>query len=298
MSEKKRAKKLPARWVSFPAALLALMLTGTLLLTLAGATGLYAMSDTTLHTRAALSSDAVDLQMEKVTQNVRAIAENYGFDAEKTLALIDRQSVENLDREMVVWWTEAMRKGELGETPTYEIEGLKDALRADQDFMKTVDPMMEVSTLDAISGKISDAVVNTALLFRETLVRIAVSFAGDRMDIPQIMTLLRKIPWIAGAASLLLMGLIALLMSRNLLAAGKYIGAAISACGLLWLMVMALTWALNLQGMIAEASQALEIQFSHLSRTVTLEGLCMSAALLALGGALMSFASREYRRNG
>lgn len=296
MSAEKKTRRLPARWTSIPAVIAALLLTGALLITLLGGTGVYLMTNQSLHVRAAQNREAVDLQMQKIRTGMEKLGAEYGFDPEPLIDLIDRDSVEILDQEVAAWWTSVLRTGEMTEKPVYEPEGVEDTLLADQNFIDGLDPMVQATTLSTISRRAGQIVLKSAMLFRDALVQMALSFAGEKVDLPDLMAAMQKVPLIGCAACLLLAGLIALLMSRNLIIAGKYIGASISACGLLWIVVMALTWALNLRGMIAEASAALEIQFASLTQFLTGSGFALAAGLMLLGGVLMALARREYRR--
>ena len=87
-------------------------------------------------------------------------------------------------------------------------------------------------------------------------------------------------------------------MSRRILTAGEYIGGAVSASGLLCLTALLMFRQINIRGMVAEASEALSMQVSHLSGILTTQMLIGTAALFLVGGVLMILARREYIRYG
>ena len=296
MSEKQK-RVYPAKWVHIPAALLALILTVCLWGTQLSLVGLQTLTSTELHQRAAAAKDVVDLQMERIAGDVKDLAEEYGFSPEPVIELIRREDVEQLDRDIVTWWTGTTSTGKMGEEPEFTLEGAEKVLQADQKFAGGLDPLLAVSTVDRVVIQITACVKKSAVLFRDILVNAGVRMAGERLDLPEAVTLLKKVPLLAGMAALLCTGLIALLMSRRILTAGQYLGGALIACGLLAALGLLIMKSLNLRGMIAEASAALEAQYAHLSGTITLEVLGGAAVLILLGAGLMILARKEYRRD-
>ena len=297
MSEKKK-NKLPAGWVRIPAAVLALLLTMCLFGTQLSLMGLQVMTSAGLHRRAALAADVVDLQTERIARDVKKLAAEHGFDPEPILAAITRDEVEQMDRDVVDWWTGGMAEGKLGEEPVFDSAGIEKALRADRDYMSGLDPLLAENTLSRVAGDIGDRVRGSAVLFRDMLVEAGARIVGERVNLPQAVALLRKVPLALGLAGLLLAGLIALLMSRRIGTAGQFIGGALAACGLLAALMLLIMKMLNLRGMIAEASALLEAQYAHLAGDVTLEALGIALALIACGVGLMLIARRETRKYG
>ncbi len=296
MSGEKKNRTLPGRGASFLAGLLAFLLTGTLLAALCSGAALFTLSSGDLHTRAALNAGAVDLQMDRIRENVTGLAEEYGFEAKPILDLITRESIEDLDREIAVWWTASAVSGKLGESPAYDLTAAESLLRKDEAFISSLDPMMVNATVQSILQEIGKSVKRSSVLFRDTLVQAAAGFAGKERNLPEIFAAAGRIPGIACAASLLLAGLIALLMSRSILTAGKYIGGALAACALLWLGCMGLIHTLDLGGMIAEASALLSAQFAQLSHDLTMLSFAAAAVLLIAGILMMVPAGKAYRK--
>ena len=295
MSRKKT--EFPSWGLRIPAALLALAMTICLWGAQLSLLGLQVMTSTGLHQRAALAADVVDLQMARIREKTEKLAEENGFPAETLLDLIRREDVEAYDRQVVAWWTGAAASGKLEAEPLFHLEGAVEALRAQESFTAGLEPMMESIVLSRIAGEAEEIVQKSAVLFRDVLVEAGVRMAGERVNLPQITALLRKVPPLAGLGALLCAGLIALLLSRRIQAAGQYIGGALSAVGLLMVLGLIGMRILNIGGMIAEASALMTAQYAHLARIITLETLGGAAVLMAAGGLLMAWAGKEYRRH-
>ena len=291
-----KQNRLPSAGARIPAFLCALILTGCLLATLLSLGLIQVLTDAGLHTRAALARDSVDLQMERIQAEVQALAGEYGFAPGTLDALVTREKVEQYDREIVAWWTGAATAGSLEEEPAFPLDGLMDALRADSGFAGEQEEVILQVNADAVGRKLQSGIGRSAVLFRDLLLQAGIRFAGDTVDLPMMTALMRKIPLITGLAALLMAGLVALCMSRRIQTAGQYIGGALAACGLLMIGFAGVLRMLNLRGMIAEASRALEMQFVHLSHTLTLEILGCAAVLLVLGALLMLLARKELRK--
>ena len=116
--------------------------------------------------------------------------------------------------------------------------------------------------------------------------------AAERADLPEIMGLMKQAAPLMLLTALLLSGLIALLLSRDIRSSFLYIGGSLSGSGLLMILCWTLLKLMDFRSMVAEASAALEMQVSHLGNMITLEMLGTAAALLALGGLLMAWSSR------
>ena len=291
-------KTLPAQGARIFAALASFLLAGCLLgmsLSLIGLQGIFSEQ---LHTRVALSKDAVDRQMDRIAEQIEQMAKEYGFQAETVTAALTRESVESFDRQVVAWWTGALRTGEMGEEPEFLAEGISRALNEDTAFLESQDPTMVNRTVEVITGQVENTVKQSAVLFRDVLVQAGFRMAGERVNLPQMTGLLTRVPGILGLCALGLAGLIALLMSRRILTGGWYIGGGIAACGLLVLLVLALIKSANIQGMIGEASAALAAQWAYLARILTMEMLGTALACFLAGGGLMALAGKEWKKHG
>ena len=291
----KMKRRLPAGWTGIPAALCALLMVLCLLGAGCGLLAVQVTGDRELHARGALKPEALDAQMVRIDEEIRALAAEEGFAAEDLLPLIDRAGVEQMDREFIAWWTYFAVTGKLGEEPSYPMEKGVEALQKDEAWMAGVNSMMAESRAREIVNRAEKKVIRSGMLFRDFMLKAADRFAGSRINLPRVTRLIRQLPGLCGAAAFLLAGLIALLRSRRIQTAGQYIGGALSAAGLLALLGLGLIKALNIRGMIAEASAQLESQYAALAQTLTWETLGAAAALLILGGLCIALARKEYR---
>lgn len=292
MSEKKNGRTRPARWLRVPVILCAMALTACLFLGLASLLTAQVMTSPALHERAATAQDVMDLQMDGIQQGLTELAEEYGFDPTDLTTLVSRDTVKELNLQIVRWWTGSLSEGELLESPSFTLEGVEEALSQDEAFMSQVDELVRHLTLEGIRNKASDIVRSSAIQFRELIVNLGGRMAGERADLPEIMGLLKQAAPLLLLTALLLSGLIALLLSRDIRMSFLYIGGAFSGSGLLMILSWALLKLADLPGMVAEASAALEMQVAHLGTMITLEMLGMAAVMLILGGLLMALSLR------
>ena len=227
--------RMSASFARVLAALCALMLTACLTAALFSVIGIQTLTSSGLHERAALAGDVVDLQMNEIHEKVTALGQEYGFDPQDLISLIKREEVEQLDREMVRWWTGSMASGKLGEMPVFSLAGGEEALMADTGFIAGLEELMIRTMVDRALLRAEQIVQSSAVQFREVLIETGIKAVQGRVNLPQAMSLLQRIPSISALAALLFSGLIALLMSRRIMTAGEYIGGALSAVGLLCL---------------------------------------------------------------
>ena len=293
--KKKQRKNLPARGWHVPAAVLAVLLTVALWATQLGLVGIQIMTDTGLHERVALDAAAVDIQMARIREGIGEIAEEFGFREEPVAALITRTQVEDMDRRIVAWWTGFMNTGEIEEAPAFHA-GLEATLEADTDFTGKLNALAVHNTIESVESRVNDMVRKTGILFREQLVEAGIRRVESRVSLSKIIELVKKLPALGGAFSLLAAGLIAAMMSRKIQMAGRYIGGAMSGCGLLMLATLALVRASGFGSVIGEASEALYGQYSHLARIISLEVIGGAALLMVLGGLGMALAVRARRQ--
>ncbi len=294
MSEKMR-KNMPAKGWNIPAAILAVLLTMALWATQLGAVSLWVVSSQRLHERVALSQESIDHQMTRIEAEISAIGEIHHFDPAPVTAAVTRESVELLNRQTVAWWTGFGATGELQDPPTYHAD-LKENLMKDQGFMQGLEETTINSTIEQIEARVDEAVRKSVVMVRDELIQGGLQRVTDRVDIPKILEIIRKLPGLGAAASLLLAGLIALMMSRRIQVAGQFIGGALSGCGLLMLLTLGLLKALHLEACIGEASAALQAQYHHLARILTMETIGLAALLMIVGGLLMAWAARTMRK--
>ena len=294
---KKQRKSLPAAIWHVPAAVLALILTACLWATQLGIFSLQAASSIRLHERVALDGNIVQSQMNRIAEEMASIAAEYGFDAQKVTAVISREQVEDLNRQVVKWWTGLLSTGEIGEAPGFHAE-LGEILRADTEFTAGQNETQINGRIETIQTQVDEMVRKSGVLFRDQLVKAMIQKASDRINLKEGTALLKILPWIGGAVCLLLAGVIALMMSRKIQTAGQYIGGALCACGLLMIETLMLIRQLNLGESIGEASPALQTQYLHLARALGTEVIGTAIVLMILGGVMIAGAVKARRRAG
>ena len=253
-----------------------------------------ALTSESLYARAALSEDAFRAQMERIRQDLDALGEEYGFDADRLYSLVREEEVRALDQEVIRWWTDFTRTGAAGTEPEFVLAGAEEALRNDAAFLAAQeDPALVKSRIEMIARKAGDGIAGSALLIRGWMVRLVSQMAGQRMNLKTMLAVLRRAPYLAGAFALLMAGVTALLRSRRIQTAGEFIGGAMMAAGVLCAATMGLIRALDLRGMIAEASAGLGTQAAHMARILSLEAAGVSLVLIAAGILLVRRAGKE-----
>ncbi len=295
MKDGKR-RNLPGRGARMLSAVFALLLTGLLALTVLTAGGLRLLTDPEIHLRSALAQDAMDLQMARIEEKLGAIAEEYGLAPETLKALVTREDVEKLNESVVRWWTGAVVSGKLEARPAFHLEGAEEALRADEAWIAGMNPLTVNNAIYAVVGKAERAVADSAVLFRDMLVKTGIELAGRRINLEEVMGLLPRLPRLLGICCGLLAGFIALIMSRRILTAGQYIGGAFGGAGLLMLGMIPLMRSLRLREMVAEASELLAVQFTHLTRAADAGLVILAIGMAALGAVLMILGKRAWEK--
>ena len=290
----KTEKNLPARAMHGPAAILAVLLTTALWVTQLGIICMHALTSENLHMRVALDDSAITMQMKRIEEKTALIAKEYGFDPERVTASISREQIEELDRQVVRWWTGILATGEILDPPVFHAD-LEKTLTEDTEFVKELNELAINSTIESVESRMDEGVRSTAVLFRDQLLSAGLH-KGERMvDFPEMAELLHKLPGLGGAVCLLLAGGIALILSRKIQLAGQYIGGALSGCGLLMLITLLLFRMLNLSASIGEASLALQAQYNHLMRIVSFEVIGAAVLLMLIGGLGMALAAKTKR---
>ena len=178
-----------------------------------------------------------------------AFTEEYGFEPADLTELVSRERVKELNRQIVRWWTGSLSEGKLLDSPSFTLEGTEEALTQDEAFMSRLDEAVRHLTLEGIRNKASDIVRSSGLQFRELIVNLGGRMAEERIDLQEIMGLVKQAAPLMLLTALLLSGLIALLLSRNIRISFLYIGGAVSGCGLLMILSWALLKLLDLRGM-------------------------------------------------
>ena len=251
----------------------------------------WTMSDT-LHDRIVTDSRVLEEQMNSLHEKVKELSQEFGFDPDKVMEEITPEDLQNANLSASHWLTEFFREGKMGETPSFSVGNLEDALREDENFVATQDPYMLKNTILRISGEVDRSLSEKAMLFREPMLRAAERAIGKTIHLPTLISEIRQVTLLSGLASLALAGLIALLTSRRMMLSLRYIGAAMMACGMLLLLGTGLAYLLDLGTLLREISLLAERRF-RLLRVYALVDTVITAGLMLLMGKLSMRAGRS-----
>ena len=265
------------------AALLGFALTITLWATAGLSLGIHFATSEGLYNRVSLSGGVISEQMAAIREDVEALAEEYGFSAERVMALITRERVKALDRQANRWLSQAAREGQLGETPVFELEGLEEALAEDGALAAQADSYAVTSAARTIAGKIESRVTSSGMRFREVLVRAGMKIVERKVPMSSVTGLIRELPGILGGISLALAGCIALLTCRRWTAGLKYMGGSLMACGGLLVLCVGMVPLLGLGGLFSQMSTLAAASWRTLAGWAGGETLGIAAVMIALG---------------
>ena len=281
MKRQHRNPSLPARIAAWPAAML---LTIALAVTLIGRAGTQILTSEDLHVSTATNEEIVTAQMERMSDAVRDLAEEYHFDADRVIAALDRDEFLATDKALAEWWTRITTKGVLdNEIPAWSADSLLETIEC------SFDPEMiqEEQEIREIARGIGLLLEKTArrmqMPVRRTLIMLGFRYLDKRIDLPGIMRIAIRLPKAGIAACLLFAGLVALLMGRRIGTSLKYFGAATGGAGISCLAGLILIRSVNIRGMIRESSEGLANQMDAMMGTVTTEYILCATALLITG---------------
>ena len=127
---------------------------------------------------------------------------------------------------------------------------------------------------------------------RETVFTTGLNIANSKADLPGIIRTLRKLPLLGLAMSLLVSGVIAILMGREITRSLKYYGTALAGAAFSLIAAWLVVLCLGLKKEIAEASAAMAQEIGSMTRILLLEGGGITLALMA-GGYLCLYFYRK-----
>ena len=282
MRSKEIRPALPARIAAWG---IAFLLTVTLTITALG--GLAAVNRVftgeELHVRTATGEDVIREQMDKVSGEIRELAEDYSFSAEAVISVLSREDFEELNRETAKWWTRIMTDGIMDEIPAWTADArVTEAIAASLEPEKTPGEEWD-ETVKGIAIAIEKAVNRTVMPFRKALVTLAVRYTSRKADLPGMIRFAAQIPLAGIALSFLLAGVIALLLGKQIRWSLKYYGAALAGAGLSSLTGLILIRNADLGGMIRAASEGVYHQAQSMMRVVAAETWTAAAVLFIAG---------------
>ena len=270
--------------------LLAFLMTGTLILFslsfVARQTILPAMADD----GAPVSADMIREEKELARRRINDLSELYGFSAEPVIALVDDETLQDLNQQAALWWRSILRDGTPGEELRWNVRKLEQAL--EEDALNREDPEEAEYFASTVAEEIQKGVIRIVLPMRQPVIRLGMQAVEKRIDLPNLISFFLELPWTMLAVSFLIAGVIALTESRRILRAFRYIGSALGAAALVLVTLAVLYLCAGILPMIREASESLTVQYQRVvTGVLVLTGLV--TAVMAAGCAVSLTASRE-----
>ena len=138
--------------------------------------------------------------------------------------------------------------------PSYDVEGLLDAVKADETFRAGVPESSWTATArDKIVQGVQDIVVQAVTPLRLSLLSLGLGKALSMADVPTLRGYLPYLPWALLAACVLLAGLLLLCTHKRMIKGVLYIGSACGAAGICLGVIMGAVAYLGLPGRLAAA---------------------------------------------
>lgn len=276
------------------AILLALMLTGTLILFCVSFLGRQIVLPAMDEDGAQVSGTVIREEQQLARERVTKLAGLYGFDAEPVISLIGEDTIRNLHSQASIWWSSLLRDGKSGEALQWDTEELEQVLAVDPRLAAGNDPEREEYLEVSAAESVRNSIIRMVLPMRLQVIRLGMQEIGKRVDLPNIVTFFLGVPWAALALAALLAGLIALLQGKKFHDAPLYIGSALGGAALVLVTLMILYLCAGILPMIREASAGLTIQYRNvLSGTMIRAGI-LAAAMVA--GCILCLAGKRKNR--
>ena len=230
---------------------------------------------------AQVSEAVIGGETDLIRERITGLAEIYGFSAEPVIAVVNEESVRDMNRQASAWWSSVFRIGTAGDVPAVDTKAIEKAILADETFLQSHDPDETDYLAGEAAAAVSESVLRVVLPLRLTVVNRGLTEAGNVADLPNLLSFLTEIPWAALALSALLAGLIALLGSRKLRYSFQYIGSALGGAALVLIAAAVFALASGLRPLILEASASLALQYDVLASGMLVRLGILAAVMLA-----------------
>lgn len=285
----KRKTSLAADFLGWIAAfLLVCTLTGMI----CGWTLLRITTDGSMHERIALRDALIDDQMEQLGQTADQLGESYGFDPMIIKDLLDRETVIQLNRQVIAWWTKMSTTGVPEEMPLWEGSAVRDRLMQDAAFQEKYDVLTR-DTAGKVVSELNGTLSRMVFPMREILITEGLQVIRRRAALTEILNFLQGIPLALTLLSGALAGWIVLLGAKRRSSMRQQLGSALGGAGLLSLCVLILFRMMNLSGLIMESSVRLAGQVRILENVLTVEVGIVILLLLTGGWLLLRNAAEQ-----
>lgn len=271
------------------AAVLALLLTLCVLLCGVSCAAKAVLSDAALHERVALSAPVQAAQRARIGGKVAALAENYAFDPETVSGFITDERLAQYNRDVIAWWMGLMGEEPVLKAPSWPTDGMLEAVMDDPLFQEsTPSGRRKAVARDQVTAGVAQAIQESVLPLRATLISLALSKVLSRVDVPGYMAYVPYLPWMAAAAAVLCAALMLLAMGKRPVRALAYIGGGLAAGGLCLLCLMAATAWFDLPGQVAQVSAILSLQAETLLGLLGRGMGLLAGGCVALGAVMIA----------
>ena len=261
-----------------------LLLTAVLLVTALAFPAVRLMTDRDWNVKLAKDSAVVDAQYAAIGETVDALAEKYSFEPNTVMDLVTRESIEAYAEKLVDWRLALLTADADYTVPAYQVEGLTDAIKADETFQAATDKNRRTSVArDTITVKVQRTVEETVAPLRLSLIALALGKALPVLNLSRFTPYLPYAPYMLLGVSLLLAGLIALTAHKRLVKAALYIGSACTASGLLLAAVGVLLALANVPQLVGAYSAMAGMQVETLLRALAWGYVVQCGVLLIVG---------------
>lgn len=270
----------------------ALLMTVTLSAALLGYGTVRAVTSEELHISAATNDRIITDQIARVSRRVEELAEDYSFSAGDVLAGITREDFEALNRETAVWWTRIVNEGRIETIPAWSAGPIRPVIEATLDDEKIPAGRTRFEVASEVSSILEKSVQDTMMPVRKALITLGVRYLKRRIDLPGAVRMASQAPGFGAAVSLILAGMIALLLAKDIRRSLKYYGAAFAGAGISAAAGGILIRMLDIPGMVRQATDGFADQLDMTMGTVMLESGIAAAVLLAAGFACLILYTR------
>ena len=278
------------------AILLAFLLTGALLLFCMSFLGHQALMPAMTEQGAPVSDELIREEQQLIRERVTSLAELHGFQAEPVIVLINEDTLRDLNAQASRWVSSILQYGRTGEDIRWDTKELERTIAENATVSEPGDDEAAEAMAYTAAEAVKSSVIRTVLPLRQQIIQLGLLKAGERIDLPNLITFFLGVPWAALALCALLAGLIALAGSRTIRGSLRYIGGALGAAVLVLIAAAILYLCANILPMIREASESLAFMYRGAVSRLAVPAGILTAAMIA--GSIVCLAmSRERDRN-
>ena len=222
-------------------------------------------------------------EQQLAQKRIAKLADIYGFRAEPVAAVISEDIVRDLNDQSALWWKSILKRGKTGDAIRWKTDDVEQAIGEN---LISTDKKETEGVAAAGAEAIRTSVIRTVLPVRQEIMELGLYKAGEKLDLPNLISFFMGIPWAALALCVLLAGLIALVWSgQTIREALPYIGGSLGAAALVMIAAAVLFLSIGIQPMIREASESLAFIYQRaVSRTMLLAGIL--TVIMAAGSIL------------